>query len=383
MTRRRVIVFYSPVMVMTDTHTAFFIRGLPNHDPVVIGTADPQGQAPACRHYRMPRPFFHFWSNRTAGVTALLAMLQRLMNHVLGFIYLVRARPHIISATEPDGLAVSILYKSVFGAHIVFDAREVFFDRLFAISRRHKPTLNRILASVLRLCSHAIDLTVHVSHERRRVYRFLHGRTIVCHIYPHAPAQAPAKAGLAPSPVRIIHAGAIRETYDASCIIRAAEACAHDGIVLVVLGGIAGTIDEQTLLDRLIADGVIELHPPMPHQAALQLIAGAHVGVSSVIPIDIGHFLAQPRKLYEYLGTGTPVIGADVPTIARVIERHACGWVYRPSDAVALANAFRTAAAVVRDPTAYQQMVERTLRASRAFSADTEIMRYRDAVERL
>ena len=94
----------------------------------------------------------------------------------------------------------------------------------------------------------------------------------------------------------------------------------------------------------------------------ISLLKVADIGLNLVKPVDHGHRLAQPRKLFEYLAAGVPVVGADVPSIAEVIAKWRCGL------AVDCASPSAIAAAILRlalDPDERRRCAANALRAAR------------------
>jgi glycosyltransferase involved in cell wall biosynthesis len=139
----------------------------------------------------------------------------------------------------------------------------------------------------------------------------------------------------------VLHAGALRDKYGASEIIRAFDYLARNSlpIKLVVLGGTAGPIMEVDLLDKLKRKGVIEIFQQVSFDEVLKKMETSSIGLNIVLPVDQSHYLAQPRKLYEYLSRALPVIAADVPTIREVILKWKCGKLVDPYSDLAISKA--------------------------------------------
>ncbi len=115
----------------------------------------------------------------------------------------------------------------------------------------------------------------------------------------------------------------------AEILVEAARRLKHpDGDWHFVAYGVAGDVDEQ---------GVIERHPPVPHDEALRIMAGSDlVVVPSVYPE------ALPRTAVEAQLVGTPVVAVPNSGIAEAIAPNG-GVLASRLDAEALAQALRDA----------------------------------------
>jgi len=58
------------------------------------------------------------------------------------------------------------------------------------------------------------------------------------------------------------------------------------------------------------------------------------------LPVDVGHRLASPTKLSEYINAGLPVIGSDVPEIREVLTESKCGLLVDATKPEEIASAF-------------------------------------------
>lgn len=66
----------------------------------------------------------------------------------------------------------------------------------------------------------------------------------------------------------------------------------------------------DTLLDFASqSNGAIELLAPVPHDQVPELLAGAHIGVTSLpLKKDVKYAASSPIKLFEYLAAGMPIL---------------------------------------------------------------------------
>jgi glycosyltransferase involved in cell wall biosynthesis len=91
----------------------------------------------------------------------------------------------------------------------------------------------------------------------------------------------------------------------------------------------------------LIERGVVELHPFVPHAAAVAAMAAADVLVL-LMTDDWEGRIAVPNKLYEYLAVGRPVLALSPPgEVTRLVETHNMGIAVPPFDIDAIVGALQ------------------------------------------
>ena len=335
-----------------DSHTRHLLRILPRHGyvPMTIcpDALDAEFRSLGLNHCELARVEYHFWAQGTPVVHVFKACWQRCVNAGRAIRHLARHKPRMVLCMEPDSWLVAVILKPLFGHAVVVDLRELYEDRLIALPRWVRPALRPLLRGAMWMLSLFTDEILHVSEERQREYAYLAKPGVVVVNYPDASAFAGAGEGRPPLPEGIIalHAGALRNSYAANELLAAVRLARAEipELRLVVLGGKSQKLQSDDLLDAMIAEGGVSLIGNVPTSAVVRYLMAADIGISLVLPVDRTHVLAQPRKLYEYLLAGLPVIGADVPTIRRVLQESDCGLVVDPRDPRKIADALVTLA---------------------------------------
>jgi len=100
--------------------------------------------------------------------------------------------------------------------------------------------------------------------------------------------------------------------------------------------------------------------------------ASADVGVVLIQPICRSYRLALPNKLFEYLHAGVPVVGSDLPEIARIIREYGVGEVVNPDDPASIAEGI---ARLLEDPVRYACARDNTTRVAAAYNWKQESSR--------
>lgn len=134
------------------------------------------------------------------------------------------------------------------------------------------------------------------------------------------------------------YVGSMRDYKDVACLARAA---AEVRLPVCFVGADADSDDGREL--QRLAGGRLQLEPPLPHKDVPDRLCRFRV---LVLPLGRGLFgerLTSPLKLWDYLASGVPIVGADVPSLHDAAP--GAFLAYPPGDSQALANAIATAAA--------------------------------------
>jgi glycosyltransferase involved in cell wall biosynthesis len=117
-----------------------------------------------------------------------------------------------------------------------------------------------------------------------------------------------------------------------------------DNIVLAIVG--VDSPKWKKRLQRLIdLHGVrdrVALLPPVPRNLALRFMASADAGLVTYENVSMNNYLCTPRKMWELLHAGTPIIGSDLPEIARLVHECKIGMLFSWDVPGSLATAVNT-----------------------------------------
>lgn len=91
-------------------------------------------------------------------------------------------------------------------------------------------------------------------------------------------------------------------------------------VVFLGKGPLAETIDRYAH-----RTGRIHRLDPVPHDRVVPFIATADFGLCLVEPVSRSDEMALPNKLFECLAAGLPILGSNLPEIARLVGENNCG----------------------------------------------------------
>lgn len=334
------ISFISCIGDVNDTHTIKYINTLLESGYQIETIRTGEGIQQGFKHHRLPDITSNFWPTGLSVINLLSAIYQRIRNSFYLVLKLFKTKPDIVVATEPDSWFISILCKPFVKYKIVADIREVYEDRIDGFPKWFRKPGLYMLKKFMKFSSRYTNEIIHVSEERQKVYAYLMQKGKVIVYYPDLNNDVQSDTSTTEDFI-VIHAGALREKYGANQIIDAFSIIGGQNlnIKLYVLGGTAGKITNQHVLDELVSKGGVKLINQVPYEIVLEYLGKSKIGLNIVLPVDQSHYLAQPRKLYEYLSRGLPFVAAKVPTVEKVKEKWNNGIVVDPYSAIEIANA--------------------------------------------
>lgn len=135
------------------------------------------------------------------------------------------------------------------------------------------------------------------------------------------------------------------------------------GVAAVVLGD--GPL-LQGLRERAQSGALERVFLPgkVPLSALADYTASADIGITTIQATCRSYYYALPNKLFEYIHAGLPVVGSDLPEIARVIRSFDVGEVVDPDDSGAIADALRR----LLDDRRYREARANTRRAAEIYN---------------
>jgi glycosyltransferase involved in cell wall biosynthesis len=341
------ICILSCLLGMDDSHALFYaeeISALGYPLQLICPGVVPASLAGAnVKQIQLPLPTHHF--EYGSNVFNLLAGLwERYRNSVIAYRMLLKMKPDILFCSQPDSWMVAIKAKRVLHNKVVVDLKEIYEDRSSAFPKGLQPQVRKMIRGQLERLAIDTDEIIHVSKARQDHFSYLGKPGIVISIFPDLAEIQPAAMKEHRGTINIIHAGGLRWSYASEQYLEAISMLSKEypQTHFIVIGAQRSKLKNAALLDELIAQGVVEAIEYLPHAEVMEMMQKCDIGVNLVLPIDQTHILAMPRKLFEYLAAGIPVVAADVPTIREVVEGSQCGLLVDPESAESIAEGIRS-----------------------------------------
>lgn len=277
-------------------------------------------------------------------------------------------RPDVVHANDGNTLAPALVLRAAAKARIVYDAHELWTRRNVRQDRVLAPAVESVTEGLgVRRSAGVITVSPSIVTWMQRRFRMAEPPTLVRNI-PHrtGPVPDPAHgrlrelAGL-DAGVRVVgYCGGVttgrglEETLDALARL-------DGGTHLVMLGygdpryiaGLMARAEEVGVRER------VHLVGPVPGPEVPAALADADVSVVYVRPICLSYRYSLPNKLFESIHAGLPVVAADLPDTAAIVQQYGIGETFgaeRPdqlADAIervcAAADGYRAAARAAAD----------------------------------
>lgn len=135
-------------------------------------------------------------------------------------------------------------------------------------------------------------------------------------------------------PIKIGYAGVFKPNYNLDVLASAMEMVRRKGLEVEL--HLAGTGPLRPTLQRTLfkLDWVVD-HGKLNFEQVPNFLASMDI---LVCPQSHSNRFQSPLKIFEYMATQRPIIGANIPGIATLLGDSECGLLYRPDDASDLAQ---------------------------------------------
>ncbi|SFR67218.1 glycosyltransferase family 4 protein [Halogeometricum limi] len=149
-------------------------------------------------------------------------------------------------------------------------------------------------------------------------------------------AMTSADASSGDRPV-IVYVGNIGHAQDLESCIRAMSSVSHDAVLRLVGGGdivpyLRTVVEEEGVEDR------VEFVDPVPREEIPRVLAEADIGIAPLVKNEELAY-AMPTKVYEYLGSGLPIVVTGCGELERFVDESG-GGVHVDNDPEEIAATF-------------------------------------------
>lgn len=268
----------------------------------------------------------------------------------------------VVHANDGNTLAAAMVIRLLTGARIVYDSHELWRRR--NVRRRPvAPIVEAIIESVgIRAADAVVTVSPSIARWLQARYSLATTPLLVRNVPlatggPAAPSQGRLRemAGLGAGDRIVSYTGGIttgrglEETVDALALL-------PENVHLVLLG--FGNPEYLARFDAYVHEaGVahrVHLVGKVPSAQVAKTLADADLAIVYVRPIVLSYRFALPNKIFESIHAGLPIVAADLPDMAEMVETHEIGVTFGEGSPAELAAAI---SAVLADPDRYRRNV--------------------------
>lgn len=273
----------------------------------------------------------------------------------------IRERADVYHFHDPDLILAGTVLKTL-GRKVIYDVHEDYEQSILS-NERITPPLRRLLARLFRgvemLLSRLFDAIIVVdsniqskfpSHKTERI-------TNVPPLRFFDEARGVNQRG----PFRLVFLGSISENHGITQMLKAPQLAYHaDRFELHLIGSLGAS----GLAMLWASNPRVLHHGRIPWEQTLRMLTTADVGLLLYQPSPAHlHFTGEGNtKLFEYMGSGLPVVYSDFPKLRALLDPIGCGIAVDPTDPDAIAAVFDY---LYENPALRLQMAEAGRRAVR------------------
>jgi len=290
------------------------------------------GRAPATSAGQRPK------SPARAAARRLLRWLSTLAYYARAIAALRPMRPDLVHCNDYNTMWIGVAARLLHRSAVVYDSHELWADR----NLRSEPRWWLVACEALfvRVADRVVTTSPAYADELARRYR-IPTPVVVRNIPERAveSEQSGASRAVDGDGRTAIYVGGLQPGRGLEQSIRAV-AIAPD-VRLRLLGPAAPEYRSglEELVRSLSLEDRVELAEPVPPEELLDAVGGAGVGLALIEPVCLSYRLTLPNKLFEYALAGLPILGSDLPMIARFVDEHGLGATVDPGDPAAIAAA--------------------------------------------
>lgn len=243
----------------------------------------------------------------------------------------------VIHGHDLAGLEAGMMLKASLGGKLIWDAHEFYEDVANAA-----PEYSVAASALIAEASPHVDELICINESVAKAYRQRYPRLPKAHIIMNATLRSDIpprdwrlrdKLGIARTQRVLLFHGGLAPARGLEILVRAA-ALFPANWTLVFLG--RGKLEQQlrdlacVVNDTVGTERVLFL-PFVPHEDLLLWASGADVGIIPYENVCLNHMFCTPNKLWEFPGSGVPLIAPAYTEIKPLVERYDIGWLL-PTD---------------------------------------------------
>lgn len=181
-----------------------------------------------------------------------------------------------------------------------------------------------------------------ISHELARLIVALGAEPEKVHCIPWGiedPPTGPWSPRPSDAPVRVVFAGSFYPWHGVDVLLEAFARAARRApkLRLTIIGDGLSRVDNERRARALGIADTTEFTGWLSHAELANRLREAHIGVAPFLPAD--PFYMRPVKILDYMSAGMAIVASGQGEVERMLEHGRTGWLVRPGDPEALAEA--------------------------------------------
>lgn len=250
------------------------------------------------------------------------------------FIQCMRYRPNCIYAVDLDTLLPAIIYKTLSGTKVIYDAHEYFTELPEVVHRYWTQWIWRMVA---RLSIPRVDARITVGPILAEVFEKRYKRKFdVIRNVPYTQTELPT----AQKEKILIYQGAINVGRGLEALVE--SMVSTQGIHLII----AGTGDLELKIKQLVIS--LEIQDRVTFTGVLtppklkQLTETAWIGFNLLENSGLSYYYSLANKVFDYFQAGVPVITMDFPEYRRLFDEAPAGILIKQCTVEEIRSAIQT-----------------------------------------
>ena len=280
-------------------------------------------------------------------------------------------RPDLVHAHEFSSLPIAYAVKKSTGAKLVYDAHELYRDSI-GFSPLVKKSLGTMETKLMQKCDGIIACNTPRAEIMFKEYGAPFMPTVVPNMANFADYSPSQKLQEITNSISlgisrlVLYQGAVMPGRGLEILPHALEKLPQE-IGIVIMGG--GGIEfinglKKTAQNLGVADRFFIL-PPVVQSQLFAYTCSADVGIVIYQNTCRNNYYCAPNKLYEYAAAGTPMVGANFPTIEGFIVEEDVGSLFDPTNPDELATAILD---ICENEDTYQRNFQNCLKIAKDYS---------------
>lgn len=240
---------------------------------------------------------------------------------------------------DPDLLPVGLLLRLITGKPVIYDRHENYQEDILYKEWIPKPFrygISTLFEKLEKLIAARLS-TVIVTVEEHLIY-FTNAITV--HNYPNL-GHFLELPNVPRDPHKLVYTGGIGETYGVQTLIKMLALLKDRPVHLDLFGHYRenqAEVKVQHLLRQYNLGDKFRFHRQIPYSAVKEQLSRATAGFIALQDIP-AYYTLFPRKMFEYMACGLPVIASNLKAISQVITEADCGILVEPDNPQSFAEA--------------------------------------------